>query len=504
MTKFLAGLALGTSLLASLTAQAAPALVNALSIPMGTDLSGEPSEGAQNRLGGIFSDLYYDRHTGYYYALGDRGPGGGVLPYAPRINKFALTVDPVTGAASNFVLVDTIVFKQTDGSSFTGLNPSLDPDNGSKSVLGGSFDPEGLTMTKNGHFLVADEYGPSIKEFDAGGKLVRTFSTPENLLPKQGATLNYVDGRGTITTGRQDNRGFEGLTITPDGKYALAVLQDPLVNEGTDNGTIDGRRSRNVRIVKFDVASGEAVGQYIYQLDARADINANVPGHTFSGSAQGRNIGLSAIIAINDHEFLVIERDNRGLGVENADLTDGNDADFVGIKRIYKIDITGATDVSGIDLTNTNTLPGGVSPVSKVLFLDLAAALNAAGLPITEKMEGITFGEFLNDGSLSFLMGIDNDFSVTQTGSGTQYDVCAGPTFAGATAEFSNTIPLGGTCPDGTALIDNWLYAFTLSAQEVAGLNFVPQERVPVPAAALLFGAGLAGVAALRRTRRSR
>ena len=34
-----------------------------------------------NRLGGLFSDLYYDRATGAYLSLPDRGPGGGTIAY---------------------------------------------------------------------------------------------------------------------------------------------------------------------------------------------------------------------------------------------------------------------------------------------------------------------------------------------------------------------------------------------------------------------------------------
>ena len=92
-------------------------------------------------------------------------------------------------------------------------------------------------------------------------------------------------------------------------------MQDPLVNEGSSN---DGRRSRNVRIVEFDARSGRSTAQYVYQLEAREALNAIDPGtdDDFSATNQGRSIGLSAIIALSDREFLVLERDNRGLGVE--------------------------------------------------------------------------------------------------------------------------------------------------------------------------------------------
>ena len=59
------------------------------------------------------------------------------------------------------------------------------------------------------------------------------------------------------------------------------------------------------------------------------------------GSSQGR--GISALVAVNDHEFLVLERNNRGIG-SASELTPPN-------KKVFKIDIAGADDVSAVVLT---------------------------------------------------------------------------------------------------------------------------------------------------------
>ena len=379
-----------------------------------TDLA--PGSGAnQNRLGGFGSDIYYDRYHDVYYGVVDRGPGGGVISYETRVQKFTVNVDKTTGAISNFKLLDTIKFTDKNGNAFNGLNPTLL--NGNSAVLGNSFDPEGFVVSPNGTFYVSDEYGPSISEFGKDGKLIRTFATPDNLISKAGTTPDFTDGRPIITTGRQDNRGFEGVSMSPDGKKLYAVLQDPLVNEGSSN---DGRRSQNLRIVEFDTATGLSGRQFIYQLESLSSINSRIPGtaNDFGATAQGRNIGLSSIIALNDNEFLVLERDNRGVGV-----TDVTGAVPVASKRVYQINLSSATDVSGISLAGTNTLPGSVTPVSKTLFLDLQTALTSAGQIIPEKIEGITIGKKLNDGTYSLIIGTDNDFSVTQNGNNEQFDV---------------------------------------------------------------------------------
>ncbi|MFE1745645.1 esterase-like activity of phytase family protein [Coleofasciculus sp. H7-2] len=470
------------SIAANTTSAYAVSLVNNLTIPgNSTDLS--PLNGGMgganvNRLA-LFSDLYYDRYQNVYYSLPDRGPGGGVISYNTRIQKFSLDVDPNTGAISNFKLLDTILFTK-NGKNFNGLNPSLL--NSDAGVLGLSFDPEGFAVAPNGNFYVSDEYGPSVYEFSSDGSFIRAFKTPENIIPKVGSSSNYVDGQGTITSGRQDNRGFEGLTLSPDGTKLYAILQDALVNEGSNEGSADGRYSRNVRLVEFNTATGESVAQYIYQLETIADINERIPGtkDDFKKNAQGRNIGVSAITALNDKEFLVLERDNRGLGVE-----DTASSKPVGSKRVYKINLTDATDVSSISLAGSNMLPVSVNAVNKSLFLDIADALADAFKVIPEKFEGLAIGPQLADGSYALLLGTDNDFSVTQNGDDVQFDVCTGGT----------QVPIDQGCPAGETLIPSFLYSFKASSAELTG--FVPPvkplEKVPEPvsnAGLVLLGLG--------------
>ncbi|MBO9647826.1 MAG: esterase-like activity of phytase family protein [Variovorax sp.] len=116
----------------------------------------------------------------------------------------------------------------------------------------------------------------------------------------------------------------------------------------------------------------------------------------------------SELLALNNHELLVLERDGKGLG-------DDSNAD---VKRIYKIDIKGAADVSG--LTGQAALLQKAAP--KSLFLDIAAALKAHGLTaaqIPAKLEGMTFGEdVMVDGVTkhTLYVGNDNDFLATTPG----------------------------------------------------------------------------------------
>jgi len=121
-------------------ALANPVFVNGVTLPAVTqDLSGDAV--ALNRRLGMFSDLYYDPLRKEWWALGDRGPGGGTLSYDTRVQRFKIDINPVTGFISNFQVMQTIKFTDATGTlPFNGLAPS--PAN----VLGRAFDPEGFVV----------------------------------------------------------------------------------------------------------------------------------------------------------------------------------------------------------------------------------------------------------------------------------------------------------------------------------------------------------------------
>jgi hypothetical protein len=384
---FLVTILIGAALAAAPApaALAAPEFVNGLALP-GDMLDESRGTDANTGRVGFFSDIYYDVKRKHWYGLSDRGPGGGTLHYETRVQRFNLDIDKKTGAISKFKIVDTIIFRDELGQPLDGIAP--DP----TSQLGNSFDPEGFVVHPDTqHFLVSDEYGPSLYEFDRHGVRVRTFTIPPNLIPRNATTgtPNYAGDDGN-TAGKRTNRGFEGLAISPDGAYVYAMLQSALLDEGGGNGVCN-------RIVKFDTETGTAVAQYAYQME---------------GSSQGR--GISALVAVNDHEFLVLERNNRGIGV-GAEISPPN-------KKVYRIDLTGAVDVSHV------TFAAGACPAGKVTktgpFLDLAAnTLPALGNKVPEKWEGLAIGPQLKDGSYLLLAGTDNDYSVTQNADGEQFDV---------------------------------------------------------------------------------
>jgi len=335
-----------------------------------------------------------------------------------------------------------------------------------------AFDPEGIVVQPlTGHLLVSDEYGPSLVEIDRAGQVVRRYETPANILPRNAATgeVNFASDAGN-TTGKRTNRGFEGLGISPDGRTVYAMLQSAMLDEGGGSGAVN-------RIVAFDARTARPLAQYAYKME---------------GSSQGR--GISALVAINDTEFLVLERNNRGLGVD-ATLASPN-------KKVFRIDLAGATDVSGINLA---TAPAGsYTPVSKtaVPWLDLAAAatlahpsLAALGGVSPEKWEGLAVGPRLADGSYLVLAGTDNDYSVSQDSISVQFDIHFKPLGGGLVSRIRCDIGTVANCltinddgstgaavaadfnPAGYTLIPGVLHAYKASASDLA--RFVRPRPAP-------------------------
>lgn len=381
-------IAMAVSLICAATApavSAAPEFVNGLALD-GALLDRSGGTDANTGRVGYFSDLYYDAQRKQWYGLSDRGPGGGSLDYQTRVQRFRLKVDKKTGVISDFKIRETIIFTDEFGNPMNGLASS--PTN----VLGHAFDPEGFVIDpRTRHFYVSDEYGPSLYEFNKNGKRVRSFVTPANLIPRDAAGMpNFASDVGN-TKGKRTNRGFEGLAISPDGAHVYAMLQSAMLDEGGSGGLCN-------RIVKFSTGTGTAVAQYAYQME---------------GSSQGR--GISALFAVNDHEFLVLERNNRGIGV-GAELSPPN-------KKLFRIDIAGAADVSPVQFS-PSACPVGKVTKNPVPFLDLAAdTLPELGNKVPEKWEGLAVGPRLKDGSYVLVMGTDNDYSVTQNATAQQFDV---------------------------------------------------------------------------------
>jgi hypothetical protein len=458
-----------TAFLAVASAQASPSLIGVGSLTSTSDLSGlsgtlENGVDSANVLGGIGSGLAWAGGN-TFLALPDRGPNAtawnsavdNTTSYISRFQTVTLDITHTASGSLPYTITPTLQ-KTTLLSSSTALNygavtPTINDsthfyfdgrsDNfagtGSLNPANARLDTEGIRVSNDGtKVYISDEYGPYVYEFDrATGQRTRTYTLPSEF----GITNLSSQGAAEIssnTSGRVANKGMEGLAITPDGKYLVGFEQSPLIQDGGDGG-------RANRIVKIDINTG-ATQEFVYDNYL---------------SDKSKTYNSSEILAVNDHEFLVLERDGKGLG-------DGSNAV---VKRMYKIDLSNATDISSLNLSGeSNLLPYAVS---KSLFLDIRLALNAGGISdanIPSKLEGAAWGQDIVESGTTYhtlVIGNDNDF-----------------------------VP-------GTSGPNNF-YAFKVSDADLGGSTFQNQSITPVPepAYAAPFAAVLGAICVWRLRQR--
>lgn len=391
----------------------------------GTDRSTETAGALEsgvpgNLFGGLGSGLAYAGGN-RFISVPDRGPNANAYnsardhttSYIPRFHTLSLALSPsVPGSALPFTLTPALLdttllwskksLSYAEGGApalnarphtyyFSGRSDNFDPTQSSTNAFNGRFDPEGVRVSNDGqHVYITDEYGPYVYEFHRQtGRRLRMFALPPEF------AVNYLSAQGdqeiaSNVMGRVANKGMEGLAITPDGKKLVGIMQSPLAQDGG----VDGRF---VRMVVIDIATG-AVVQHAYPL-------------TNIGSAiKPKFPTVSEIVAINDHEFLVDERDGKGLGDDSKAV----------YKMIYRIDLAGAAAVNGV-AGDANLARYAVR---KTVFLDVVQALTGAGFAVRDipaKLEGLAFGPDVTIGGVvkhTLFIANDNDFIGTVTDAG--------------------------------------------------------------------------------------
>jgi hypothetical protein len=240
------------------------------------------------------------------------------------------------------------------------------------------IDSEGLAVDEDGNFWICEEGGPTIWKLNKNGVVIKRY-TPYANLPNPEIEDVAID---TIFKFRKNNRGFEGLTITPNGKI-YAIIQSPLLNPTKSIG--EGTRIH--RILEIDPTTDQSK-MFVYVNEGPVGMGAN--------EIRFRDWKIGDMTAINNAELLVIEQGLRG----NTDR-----------KYVFKIDIRNATPVtsdlySGVSLEALVDVNGlianNIVPVQKTLFMDLLANNWPSEL---EKAEGLAI---INDSTIAFVN--DNDF----------------------------------------------------------------------------------------------
>ena len=287
---------------------------------------------------------------------------------------------PNTG---RLVITETIELVHPDGTPITGL-PNLEGSPGLAHVdeipidLFGNVlehdpfgaDMEGIVRADDGTYWMVDEYRPAIYHFSPIGVLINRFVP----VGSNAAGVNVgVEAIPPIYAQRRANRGFEAVAYWDGILYTF--IQSPIDNPDVPNDA-SSKAGSSIRILAFDTYTQQSIGQYLYMLEG-------------NGSDK-----IGDAVAVAAGEFLVIERDSH-IGPNSQ-------------KKIFRIDIRNATDIHGMNedvplesLTAGELLGRGITPVTKVLTIDLVEA----GYDFADKPEGLAL---IGENTLAVLN--DNDF----------------------------------------------------------------------------------------------
>ena len=319
-------------------------------------------------LGGL-SGISYNPATGTYFAVSDdRGAGADGTP-----RFYELDIDLSDGALDDGdVTILGVTAMTIDGETLDVLNP----------------DPEGIAFGQGGLMYISSE-----RNLD--GRVPQIF-----VVTQDGEVIGAlpVDEKFAGTTelqGVRNNNGFESLTITPDHSTLWTATESALIQDG-DRSTVEYGSA--ARIIQYDLETGEAVAEYVYEVDPIAV--APDPAGAFADS------GLVELLAIdNDGTLLALER-SFSVGAEDRGYTG----------KLYLVETQGATNVIGehsipVEVEYEDGVATGIDiNVDETVTKTLLADLSDYGI-VVDNIEGMTLGPVLEDGRQSLVIVSDDNFS---------------------------------------------------------------------------------------------
>ncbi|MGH7132511.1 MAG: esterase-like activity of phytase family protein [Phycisphaerales bacterium] len=330
-------------------------------------------------VGSFGSGLAYSGSGELYLGVSDRGPRDGALDFRDRFHVLRIVVTPGSSQPVAVTIERTSLLSDEGGRAYVGSIAAIDRKDDGRSMR---LDPEAIAASPAGTVWTADEYGPWLDEWTPEGRHLRRIEPPAKFRVEYPAKSVTQEMRPHNLAGRQANRGFEGMCLSPDGARIYAILQSPLIQDGgvdEDNKRI----GTNIRMLEVTLGAGGAASttrEFVYRLD-------------------NDSYGVNELTPVGEGSFLVIEKD-------------GKPAEEAKVRRVYRVEIGDATDVSAIAKLPSRGLPPGVTAVRKALLLDMMEPrFKLAGATMPEKVEGLAIGPDLPDGRRLLLIASDNDYN---------------------------------------------------------------------------------------------
>lgn len=316
-----------------------------------------------------FSAVLNGPTAGTYYVMPDNGFGAKTNSADTLLRMYAIrpdfrtatggtgtvsAADFTTGAAlPGFTAASRITLSDPDGKlGFpivaastryydNAANPFVDPAiRSGRWLTGADFDIESVRRDRAGNLWFGEEFGPFLVKTDATGKVLRS----EIPLPGVQSPQNPYLGSGTPNLPRSG--GFEGMAINGAGDKLYTLLE----------GTVAGDAAKSLRINEFDIATEQYTSRsFMYRLDPA-----------------GTNIG--DMTAVNDHQFLVIERNSDtgtvGTPFKKIYLADTSELVDGYAKKTEVVDLMNIADPDDLNGDGSTTFTFPFVTIEDVLVVD--------------------------------------------------------------------------------------------------------------------------------------
>lgn len=165
-------------------------------------------------------------------------------------------------------------------------------------LTGADFDPESFRRLADGSFWIGEELNPALLHFSANGVLLAP--------PFRLEGLNSEGNPSSAPANLPRSRGFEGMAISPDGKWLYPMLEGPLTDDL-------GNRQAGLNI-------------YTFNIEEKLFVNKNAGNESFRYRLDEGATAIGEFTLFSATAGLVIERDS-------------GERDKALIKKVYRVDL---------------------------------------------------------------------------------------------------------------------------------------------------------------------
>ncbi len=329
----------------------------------GPTLAAQPVQGFSSMVPGEFGTWWALADNGYawrpnsadfqlvFYRVAPRWND----PAGPRIDGAVVLHDP------DRRIPWTIVCDPKRGTPLPGFSHNALPrspaacgaDPSARILTGFDLDPESFVRASDGTFWVSEEFGPFLLHVAADGRVLEVPVEFPGVKSPQNPFLKIGDRERAERPNLAGSRGPEGLAISPDGGKLYALLE----------GALTGDDPRDLRIYVYDVAKRAFEASFLrVRLEMPSQL-VNLAALVETSGARvypdapvpaAGPVSIGELKAVNDRQFLMIERDNHG-----------DDLSAPRFKKVFLLDLPPAAANDGY--------------VGKTLLVDLLAIPDPSG-----------------------------------------------------------------------------------------------------------------------------